>query len=98
MAMDWNTVVSVSSDEDDVEDRRSQGHHVRVFREQNMFHQEIVRWNDHDQIFVNLVECDVRIRRRPFQWEGHRRFERRIVFLPRARVKSTDIERSGWMF
>ena len=47
-----------------------------------------VRWNDHDQIFVNLVECDVRIRRRPFQWEGHRRFERRIVFLSRAGVKA----------
>ena len=45
-----------------------------------------VRWNDHDQILINLVECDVRIRHR--QFEGHRRFERRIVFLSRAGVKA----------
>ena len=37
MTMDWNNVVS--SDEEDVEDR-GQEHHVRVRREQDMFHQE----------------------------------------------------------
>ena len=29
-----------------------------------------VRWNDHDQILINVVECDVRIRRRPFSGKG----------------------------
>ena len=29
-----------------------------------------VRWNDHDQILINLVDCDVRIRRRPFSGKG----------------------------
>ena len=34
------------------------------------FIKNIVRWNDHDQILINLVDCDVRIRRRPFSWKG----------------------------
>jgi hypothetical protein len=63
----------------------SQEHCVRVFREQDMLHCEVER---SDQVLINLVECDVRIRRRPFQWEGHRRFERRIVFLSRAGIKA----------
>ena len=85
MAMDWNNVVS--SDEEDVEDR-GQEHHVRVCREQDMFHQE--------QCEVERSRSNIdkfgRMRRKdsspPFQWEGHRRFERRIVFLSRAGVKA----------
>ena len=34
------------------------------------FIKNIVRWNDQDQIVMHLVECDVRIRRRPFSGRG----------------------------
>ena len=68
----------------------SQEHHVRV-REQFKFHQE------HREVERSRSNCDAfgRMRRKdsspPFKWEGHRRFERRIVFLSRARVEGTDI-------
>ena len=93
--MDWNNVVS--SDEEDVEGR-GQEHHVQVCREQDMFHQEqceVERTRSNMDTFGRMRRKDSSP---PFQWEGHRRFERRIAFLSRARVKGTDIERSGWMF
>ena len=65
----------------------SQEDHVRV-REQDMFHQE------HCEVERSRLNFDKfgRMRRKdsspPFQLEGHRRFERRTVFLSRAGVKA----------
>ena len=94
----WRWIgIPSSAPKDKMSKTGSQEHHVRV-REQFKFHQE------HCEVERSRSNCDAfgRMRRKdsspPFQWEGHRRFERRIVFLSRARVKGTDIERSGWMF
>ncbi len=40
------------------------------FESKICFIKNIVRWNDQDQIVMHLVECDVRIRRRPFSGRG----------------------------
>ena len=61
------------------------------FESKICFIKNSVRWNDHDQILINLVDCDVRIRRRPFSGKGIVGLSGGL-YLPRARVKGTDIE------
>ena len=53
------------NDGEDVEDREFEFVESKIY-----FIKKIVRWDDHDQILANLVECDVRIRHRPFSGKG----------------------------